>query len=202
MKYLVLVGDGMGDYPQESLSGKTPLQTAHTPHMDFLAKNGRMGLARTIPEGKEAGSDVANLNILGYDPVVYHTGRAPLETANMGIKLHKDDIAFRCNLVTLSFGSGESIIMEDYSAGHIATEKATPIIRTLEGRLGREGLHFFPGVSYRHAMVWKNGRENLPSIPPHDMLGQEVGHYLREDTFFELNQLIRESWNIFKEIGV
>ncbi|MBD3670877.1 MAG: cofactor-independent phosphoglycerate mutase, partial [Gammaproteobacteria bacterium] len=187
----------MGDYPLDSLSGLTPLQAAKTPNMDYIATHGRMGLVHTIPEGKEAGSDIANLNILGYDPNVYHTGRAPLEAANMGIELGDDDVAYRCNLVRLDFGSGAEIIMEDYAGGHISSEVAEPIVKKLEDTFGDEMTHFYPGVSYRHSMVWTKGRVDLPSVPPHDMLGQRVDQYLNEATFSRLDELIRGSWPLF-----
>jgi 2,3-bisphosphoglycerate-independent phosphoglycerate mutase len=200
IKYLVLVGDGMADYGCEALGGKTPLQAARTPAMDSLAARGRMGLARTIPLDKEAGSDVANLNIMGYDTSRFHTGRSPLEAASMGIKLKETDVAYRCNLVTLSFKQEGGIFMEDYAGGHISTEKARLVIQSIEERLGGEGIHFFPGVSYRNLLVWENGREDLPNIPPHDVLGQEVGRYLNHHDFPRLNNIVRESWPLFEEI--
>jgi len=199
VKYLVMVGDGMGDYPLESLSGKTPLQAARTPNMDFIATRGRMGVVQTIPEGKEPGSDIANLNIMGYDPALYHTGRAPLEAASMGIPLGDDDVAYRCNLVRLSFGPGDAIVMEDYAGGHISTQDANPLVKKLEERLSREDLHFYPGVSYRHSMVWTGGRLDLPSVPPHDKLGQRVDQYLTDASFDRLNTLTRASWPLIDE---
>ncbi len=196
-RYLFLVGDGMGDYPLDQLNGKTPLQAANTPHMDFLASRGTMGTARTVPEGKEPGSDIANLNILGYDPALYHTGRAPLEAASIGIHLGKEDVAYRCNLVTLSFGDEGSVVMEDYAGGHIENEQARTVVEELERNLGTEDIRFHQGVSYRHVMVWRNGRDDLPSIPPHDMLGKEVGCFLSEEYLPRVNTLVRESWKIF-----
>lgn len=198
-KYLVLVGDGMGDYPLDSLSGKTPLEAAFTPNMDYIASHGTMGLVRTIPEGKEAGSDIANLNIMGYDPNVYHTGRAPLEAPSMGIRLADDDVAYRCNLVILSFEENGAIVMEDNAAGHISNDAARRMIKIVERELGGGDIHFFPGVSYRHAMIWKNGREDILSVPPHDKLGQEVGHYLTDEQLSTLNRLVRGSWPLFEE---
>jgi 2,3-bisphosphoglycerate-independent phosphoglycerate mutase len=198
IKYLVLVGDGMGDYSCDALSGKTPLQAAHTPAMDSIAARGRMGLMRTIPSGKEAGSDVANLGIMGYDTAVFHTGRSPLEAASMGIELQVTDVAYRCNLVTLSFKQDGGIIMEDYAGGHISSEKARLVVDAIEKRSGGDGIHFFPGVSYRHILVWENGREDLPNIPPHDILGQEVGSYLNDHDFPRLNGIIRQSWPLFE----
>ena len=196
-KTVILVGDGMGDYPLEELSGRTPLQAAHTPHMDAIARRGSLGLVHTIPQGMEAGSDVANLNIMGYDPKKYHTGRAPLEAASMGIDLAPDEVAFRCNLVTLDFRE-DAVYMEDHSAGHIESASARPLIEALDQELGNSELAFHPGVSYRHLMVWKGGPENAPSFPPHDLLGQEVGRLLTEETMPGLNGLIRRSWRIIQ----
>ena len=127
MKYLVIVGDGMADYPVEILEGKTPLMLAKTPHMDWMAKHGEVGLVRTIPAGFNPGSEIANLSIFGYDPFRYYTGRGPLEAASLGVKLEPDDIAFRCNLVTLQF-DGTKTFMEDFAAGHITNEEAKEII--------------------------------------------------------------------------
>jgi len=199
-KYLILVGDGMGDYGCDSLGGKTPLQATRTPAMDSLAAGGRMGLARTIPPDKEAGSDVANLNIMGYDTSRFHTGRSPLEAASMGIKLKETDVAYRCNLVTLSFNQDGGIFMEDYAGGHIQTEKARLVIKSIEEQLGGEGIHFYPGVSYRHLLVWENGREDLSNIPPHDMLSQEVGKHLNDHDFPRLNSTVRRSWPLFEAL--
>ncbi|MBI4775101.1 MAG: cofactor-independent phosphoglycerate mutase [Deltaproteobacteria bacterium] len=196
-KTVILVGDGMGDYPLEELSGRTPLQAAHTPNMDAIARRGRLGLVRTIPQGMEAGSDVANLSIMGYDPRKYHTGRAPLEAASMGIELAPDEVAFRCNLVTLDFRQG-AVYMEDYSAGHIESASARPLIEALDKELGNGELAFYPGVSYRHLMVWKGGPENAPSFPPHDLLGQEVSTLLTDERMPVLNELIRRSWGIIE----
>jgi len=185
MKYILLVGDGMADYPIEKLGGKTPLQVAHTPNLDYLAKNGIVGMIRTIPKGMSPGSDVANLSVLGYDPEKYYSGRAPLEAASMGIKLKEDEIAFRCNLVTI-----EGKILTDYSAGHISTIEAKKLIKFLDKTLGSDEVQFYPGVSYRHLMVIKDYALRttsclLPSTsypllctPPHDITGKPYEPYL------------------------
>jgi len=199
-KYLVLVGDGMGDYPCKEVGGKTPLQAARTPHMDAIAVEGKMGMVRTIPPDMEAGSDIANLNIMGYDPSVFHTGRAPLEAASMGIELREWDVAFRCNLVTLAFQKHEKIVMEDYAGGHIRSEVGRLIIERIEDHMGCGRIHFFPGVSYRHLMVSEEGKLDFPSIPPHDMLGQDVGVYLNDGQLGHLNRIIRKSWTVFEEL--
>lgn len=183
MKYVVLVGDGMADYPVESLKGKTPLMAAKTPHMDWMARHGEIGLVRTVPDGFNPGSEIANLSIFGYDPVRCYAGRGPLEAASLGIRLEPDDIAFRCNLVTLQT-EGTRIIMEDFSAGHITDEEAKRIILDLDKELGTDNIRFYPGVSYRHLMVLKNGAarysnlERLELIPPHDIIGKEISSFL------------------------
>lgn len=167
----------MADHPVESLGGKTPLQAAATPHMDWLACHGVLGLAHTIPDGLPPGSDVGNMSILGYDPALYHTGRAPLEAASMGVKLAPQDIAFRCNLVTLE-GEGSGTVMKDFTAGHISSSEAAEIIRDLHSQLGGDGIEFYPGVSYRHLMVWRGGEERMTTTPPHDITDRGIDPYL------------------------
>jgi len=177
VKYLILQGDGMADYPVESLGGKTPLQAAATPRMDWLASHGTFGLAHTIPDGFAPGSDVGNMSILGYDPRIYHTGRSPLEAASMGVALGPKDIAFRCNLVTIK-GEGRQAVMEDFTAGHISSAEAAAIVRNLNRELGGDGIEFHPGVSYRHLMVWRGGQERMLTTPPHDITDREIESYL------------------------
>ena len=177
MKYIILQGDGMADYPLDVLGGKTPLEAARTPNMDWLAAHGVFGIAHVIPEGFPPGSDVGNMSIMGYDPAVYHTGRSPLEAASIGVPLGPKDIAFRCNLVTLG-GSGDESFMEDFTSGHISTEEACEIIRDLGQELGGNGIEFFPGVSYRHLMVWREGKEKMRTTPPHDITDQKIARYL------------------------
>jgi 2,3-bisphosphoglycerate-independent phosphoglycerate mutase len=178
MKYIVLLGDGMGDYPLAELGDKTPLQYARTPNMDRLAKEGTIGLVDTIPEGFTPGSDVANLSVLGYDPHEFYSGRGPLEAANMGIDLGSDDVAFRCNLVTLS--DGPVVRMDDFTADHITSAEAREIILSLQAKLGNETFQFYPGVGYRHLLVWRQGDEFLKTTPPHDITGKVVETYLPE----------------------
>ena len=151
MKYIVLVGDGMGDYPLPELGDRTPLEVAKTPNMDFVATSGKIGLVRTIPVRMKPASDIANLSILGYDPAKYYSGRGPLEAANMGIELGPNEVAFRCNLITASDDT-----LTDYSAGHISTKEAKPLISFLGEKLGTERIKFYPGVSYRHLVVIKD----------------------------------------------
>jgi len=180
----------MADYPIEKLGGKTILQAAQTPAMDYIAAHGKIGLAKTIPDELHPGSDVANMSILGYDPAVYYSGRAPLEAASMGVALASDDVAFRCNLVTIEHGR-----IKDYSAGHISSEEAKILIETLDAELGNEELSFYPGISYRHLLVAKNnlGAE-AECTPPHDITGKKIEEYLpggKEGDFF--SDLIKKS---------
>ncbi|MDX1763750.1 MAG: phosphoglycerate mutase, partial [bacterium] len=192
MKYIVLLGDGMADLPLEELGGKTPLQAARTPNMDRLARGGKMGQVRTIPEAFPPGSDVANLSVLGYDPVKYFTGRAPLEAASMGVELGPQDVAFRCNLVTI-----EDETMVDFSAGHIGSDEARRLISDLARELMDGDLSFHPGVSYRHLMVWRNGKDGARCTPPHDITGQEIGSFLPKGGGAErLKTLMQESRRI------
>ena len=183
IKYVIIVGDGMADYPVESLEGKTPLTVARTPHMDWMAESGEIGLVRTIPNGFNPGSEVANLSIFGYDPIRYYTGRGPLEAASLGVKLAADDIAFRCNLVTLKFQRNRTV-MEDFSAGHITNDEARKVIIDLNKEMATNEIRFYAGVSYRHLMVLKNGAakfsnlEKLEIIPPHDIIGREISRFL------------------------
>ncbi|OEU80202.1 MAG: cofactor-independent phosphoglycerate mutase [Desulfobacterales bacterium C00003060] len=177
MKYIILVGDGMGDYPIAELGGKTPLAAAHTPHMDWIADHGELGLAQTLPQGCETGSDTANLSVLGYNPKKTLTRRAPLEAASLGVHLSDTDVAFRCNLVTLSTQNGV-LTMDDYSAGHISSDEAREIIEDLDRALGDESIRFYPGVSYRHLMVWHGGAADIETMPPHDITGKAVKPYL------------------------
>ncbi|HEU4345439.1 MAG TPA: cofactor-independent phosphoglycerate mutase [Candidatus Binatia bacterium] len=177
MKYIILQGDGMADYPLAALGGKTPLEAAATPNMDWLASRGVFGIAHVIPEGFPPGSDVGNMSIMGYDPGVYHTGRSPLEAASMGVVLGPNDVAFRCNLVTLGGTVGERS-MEDFTAGHITTQEAAEIIRDIAAKLAGNGIEFFAGVSYRHLMVWRDGEEKMKTTPPHDITDQKIAPYL------------------------
>ncbi len=179
IKYVVIIGDGMADRPLDELRGLTPLKKASTPNMDKLAQKGNIGRVRTIPEGFNPGSDVANLSILGYDPAKYYTGRAPLEAASIGVKLDENDVAYRCNLVTLKFDKNKTrAIMDDYSSGHITTEEARELIKAVKSGLENDEIVFYPGVSYRHLMVWKNGSLDIECAPPHDILDKDIADYL------------------------
>lgn len=183
MKYAVLVGDGMADDPVPQLGGKTPLDASRTSHMDALAQGAwRMGMVRTIPRGYEPGSDVGNMTILGYDPGKYYTGRAPIEAVSMGIELEPEDVAIRCNLVTLEERERRTV-MADYSAGHLSTEQARPIVEHLRPALEGDGMELHPGVSYRHLLVWRGGRPHMEGAvltPPHNIPGDPIeGHLPR-----------------------
>jgi 2,3-bisphosphoglycerate-independent phosphoglycerate mutase len=199
MKYVILLGDGMSDWPVPELGDKTPLQTAHTPHMDALARLGKTGQAQTIPEGMSTGSDVAALTILGYDTRHLYTGRSPLEAASIGIQLQPTDVAFRCNLVVLGEADGLRT-MVDFSGGHIGTAEASQLIDTLNDELGSDTFHFYPGVSYRHCLVWRQGRLGTKLTPPHDITGRPIAEYLPSgDGAAELQRMMNASQAIFRE---
>jgi 2,3-bisphosphoglycerate-independent phosphoglycerate mutase len=174
MKYIVLLCDGMADYPLDELGGLTPLQASDIPNMDHIAREGKCGQAQTIPLDLPPGSDVANLSILGYDPAKYYTGRGPLEAASMGVELELKDIAFRCNLITEHNG-----IIADYSAGHITTQQAGELITMIDEQLGTSNIKFYPGISYRHLLVL-SGLQCLDAqcTPPHDEVGSKVNDFL------------------------
>jgi 2,3-bisphosphoglycerate-independent phosphoglycerate mutase len=176
-KFIILVGDGMGDYPLDVLGGITPLEAARTPNLDRLVQIGELGTAQTIPAGMEPGSDVANMSLLGYDPLVYHTGRGPLEAASMGVRLEPDEVAFRCNLVYLSRNEAGRAVMGDYSAGQITTPEAHEIVADLQSTVSGTPLKLYAGVSFRQLLVWKGGREEVCTTPPHDILGQPIEQY-------------------------
>jgi len=177
MKYIVLLGDGMSDKKVDELGGRTPLQAAKTPNMDFIARRGRMGLVRTVPDGFAPGSDVANLSVFGYDPATCYTGRSPLEAASIGVELGPRDVAFRINLVNLH-PQGGKLYMQDYSAGHISAAEGWELLEALREKFGNDEFQFFPGVGYRHLMVWRNGSDRMTVTPPHDITGLDVADYL------------------------
>ena len=202
-RYLILVGDGMGDEAQEELDGKTPLEAARTPNMDRLASRGVLGLTETIAPHQEPGSDVANMAILGFDPDRYHTGRAPLEAASMGVKLSSGEVAFRCNLVSVETGDTGELLLSDYSAGHISSENGRVLITALEASLGNESFRFYPGVSYRHLLVWRGGRSDLTITPPHDVIGEPVAQYWQAyDETPELKSLMESARQLLVKQGL
>jgi 2,3-bisphosphoglycerate-independent phosphoglycerate mutase len=174
MKYVVFVPDGCADVALEELGGRTPLEAARMPNLQALAAQAEVGLAQVIPAGLPPGSDVGNMAILGFDPARYHTGRAPIEAAAMGVALAADEVAYRCNLVTMS--SGEPVVMDDFAAGHISSEQSHPIIAALDAALGsgRDGVRFHPGVEYRHLCVVPRDWADAECTPPHDLTGAPV----------------------------
>lgn len=201
MKCIVLLGDGMPDWPVKELGGRTPLEKAKTPNMDFLASHGQLGLVRVIPDGLPAGSDVGHLSVLGYNPRKHYTGRAPIEAASMGIVLGPRDIAFRCNLVTIA--KKEDVpIMKDFSAGHILSKDSHPLIRLLNQELSGPKIKFYPGVGYRHLMIWRNGKAKMKLTPPHDISDRPIDPHLpRGEGADFLMELIQKSQEILKGHG-
>jgi 2,3-bisphosphoglycerate-independent phosphoglycerate mutase len=194
-KYLILLGDGMGDYPIPRLKNRTVLESAHTPNMDFIAQRGILGQVQTIPASFTPGSDVANLSILGYDPRLYYTGRAPLEAASIGVSLAPCDVAFRCNFVTLFEGK-----MQDFSAGHISTVEGRSLIQEMDSRLGSAEFQFFCGTSYRHLLVWRGGKEQMLCTPPHDISGQAIDSHLpRGEGADRLLDLMTRSQDVLRD---
>lgn len=192
MKYVILVGDGMGDYPLPILKGKTPLQAANIPTIRQIATLADIQMITTVPNGMVPGSDVANMSLLGYNPATSYTGRAAIEAAGAHIAMKPNDVAFRCNLVTTADG-----IMDDYSAGHITSKEGAALIDTLQQELSREGLHFHHGVQYRHLLLWNNGPEADWLEPPHEFTGHSVAD--NQPTNPELSYLLERSKEIFKE---
>ena len=195
---MFLVGDGMADYPLKELGGKTPLEAAETPHMDIIASC-RLGLVRTISPGMDPGSDIASLSLLGYEPRIYHTGRAPLEAASIGVRLQPNHLAFRMNLVTLDWRADDEIIMVSHSSGDITNEEAAQIVETLKQRIKAPEITIYPGVAYRHLLVWEDGPEEAVTFPPHDHLDQNMAHYLNHSSNNPVPGLIRSSWEILKQ---
>ena len=194
MKYVVVLGDGMADEPIGDLGGKTPLQAARTPVMDAMAKVSEQGIAYTVPENLPAGSDVANLAMLGYDPQKYYSGRSPLEALSIGVDMKDTDIALRCNIVTLSEDEAyEEKTIIDHSSGEITTEEAKVLIDAVKKELETEEFQYYPGVSYRHLTIWDRG-ETVDLTPPHDILGKQIGEYLPKET--KLREMMEKSFDI------
>jgi 2,3-bisphosphoglycerate-independent phosphoglycerate mutase len=198
MKYVILIGDGMGDYPLAALGHKTILETARTPNMDALAQDGLLGVAQTVPPEKEPGSDVANMAVMGYDPVQYHTGRGPLEAAAMGVALQPHEVAFRLNFVTLDVQDDGTVYMRDHAAGDIDSRDAAELVEALNHQMLTGGLIVHPGVSYRNLLVWPDLPGDPPTQPPHDHRDQDVTWYVRPDQpeLEPIAALIRSSWPI------
>ena len=179
MKYIVVLGDGMADYPVDELSGKTPLECAKKPNIDYMAAHGEVGLVKNVPETLSPGSDVANLAAMGYDPLKYYSGRSPLEAVSVGVNMKDTDIIFRCNLVTVTDEEKyEDKTITDHSADEITTEEARELIKAVNDAFANEKFSFYPGVSYRHIMVWDKGPLDFTLTPPHDILERNVKDYM------------------------
>lgn len=198
MKYIVMLGDGMADYPVEALGGKTPLEVAKKPNIDRLARGGRLGMVKTVPDGLKPGSDVANLSAMGYDPLKCYTGRSPLEAVSIGIQMDDTDVAFRCNLVTLSDEAeyAEKTMM-DYSSGEITTAEAAELIRAVDEAFRTDEILFYPGISYRHCMIWHQGPVGLNLTPPHDISDRKITEYLPQNPV--ILDLMKRSYEILKD---
>ena len=197
MKYIVILGDGMADEPLSQLNGKTPMECANTPVMDELAGKGELGLAKTVPDSMKPGSDVANLAVLGYDPTCNYSGRSPLEALSVGVQMNEDDVIFRCNVVTLTEEEpyAQKTIM-DHSSGEISTEDADVLMDTIRENLQSDEFQFYTGTSYRHIMVWKQGRV-LDLEQPHDHLGQKIGDYLPKEARFR--DMMEKSYHLLND---
>lgn len=199
MKYAVILYDGMADYPVPQLGGKTPMEVAKKPLFDAMGKKGEVGLVKTVDDSLKPGSDVANLSVLGFDPTVSYTGRSPLEAVSIGVKLNDTDVTLRCNLVTLSDEENyEDKTMIDYSAGDISTADAEILIKAVQEHFGNDTFTFYPGVAYRHCLLWHNGTTDLGTMtPPHDISDRVIGKYLStSENAAELIKMMKESYDI------
>jgi len=201
MKYVVILGDGMADYRVPQLGNRTPLQCAEKPNMDFLAAYGETGMVRTIPEGIPPGSDAANLSVMGYNPRIYYTGRSPLEAISMGISLEATDLAFRCNLVTLSEESNyEDKTMIDYSSDEISSAESAILIEEVNRHFKTGVIRFHSGISYRHCMIWGNCSETFKLTPPHDILEKKIAEYLPKGSGGQqIYNMMKESYAFLKD---
>ncbi len=197
MKFVIFLGDGMSDRPMDALQGRTPLMVARTPNLDRMVREGIGGWTLNTPTGHYPGSDIANLGVLGYDVTKSYTGRSPLEAAAMGVQLAPKDLSFRCNLVTLTQGFS---VMDDFSAEHITTQEASQIITTLNEKLATSEFQFYPGVSYRHLLVWREGRDQLTCKPPHDISDQPIAGKLPMGAdAAPIEALMRASWEFLAD---
>lgn len=202
MKYLVLLCDGMADYPVEELGNRTPMECAEKPNMDKLAKKSKVGLVKTVADGLKPGSDVANLSVLGYDPMVCYTGRSPLEAGSIGIDMADDDVSFRCNLVTVSDEEKyEDKTLVDYCADDISTAEAKELIEFLAKEFDNEEFNLYSGVSYRHCLIWHKGTLDLGSLtPPHDITGRKVTEYVpMHENAQKLYEMMKKSYDLLKD---
>ena len=201
MKYIVVLGDGMADYPVDAFGGKTILEAADKPMMDYMARHGEMGMVKTVQDGMKPGSDVANLSVMGYDTTNCYTGRSPLEAASIGVPLKDTDVTFRCNLVTLSDEENyEDKTMLDYSSGEITTAESTELMKAIAAELDTDSVKFYPGISYRHLTVWDHGSTNVDLTPPHDISDRKIKDYLpKGDGADMLLDMMKRSVKILEE---
>ena len=202
MKYIVVLYDGMADYPVPALNGKTPMECAKKPILDRLARFGEIGTVKTVADGLKPGSDIANMSVLGYNPKECYTGRSPLEAVSIGVDMLPSDIIFRCNLVTLSDEENyEDKTMVDYSAGDISTEDASQIIKSVQEHFGNDIFAFYSGVAYRHCLVWHEGTLDLGKMtPPHDISGKVIGEHLSNSkNAKKLIAMMKESYDFLME---
>lgn len=203
MKYVVVLCDGMADYPVPALGGKTPMMVAKKPHIDALAAKAEVGLVRTVAPGLKPGSDVANMSVLGFDPHRFYTGRSPLEAASIGIDMKDSDVSLRTNLVTLS-DKGEPFadkVIEDYCADDISTEEARQLIEAVQAAFGGGEYDFYTGVSYRHCLIWHGGTTELGNMtPPHDITCKVIGpHLSTAETARPLLEMMEKSFDLLKD---
>ncbi len=197
MKYIVVLGDGMADEPIAELGGKTPMEAACTPVMDELAGKGSLGTVQNVPQGMAPGSDVANLSVLGYDPAENYSGRSPLEALSVGVAMEDNDVIFRSNIVTLTDDEPyEEKTILDHSSGEISTADADVLMETIREKFNNDTFQFYTGTSYRHILVWKNGRV-AKLEPPHDHLGSVIGPFLPQEEV--LRNMMKESFPILNE---
>lgn len=201
MKYVIVLCDGMADYQIDELGGKTPLEYANTPNFDKLAKDSKVGLVKTVADGLNPGSDVANLAVLGYDPEKYYTGRSPLEAGSIGIDMLATDVSLRCNLVTVTDEPNyEDKTILDYCAGDISTGEAKILIKYLAENLDSDEFKFYSGVSYRHCLIWSNGTLEIGKLtPPHDITGKAIKEYIpTHENAKKLYELMKKSYDLLK----
>lgn len=197
MKYVIFLGDGMADLPVEELGGKTPLESADKPNMDFIASHGKLGMVKTVPDGIKPGSDVANLSVMGFDPLKYYTGRSPLEAYSIGVDMIPGDISFRCNLVTLSDDEPyENKTMVDYSSDEITTAEAKKLIEAVDEAFRTEEIEFHSGISYRHLMLWHGAKDSFKLTPPHDISGKRITEHLPNNK--TILDMMKKSYDILK----
>lgn len=201
MKYIVILGDGMADFAVDYFDGKTILEVADKPTIDYMSEHGELGMCKTVQDGMKPGSDVANLSVMGYDTSKCYTGRSPLEAASIGVDMKDDDVTFRTNLVTLSDDTDyDKKTMLDYSAGEITTEESTQLIEAVAKELDTDKIKFYPGISYRHLCVWNGGSTNVELTPPHDISDRVVGEYLpKGDGAEKLYEMMRASEKILSD---